>query len=136
MGVIIAGIFGAAVALGLADAVVTVLGAVFSRNTAIVARHLRVKNYTKALQKCTENANRFITAVRQDFETFKQVWTTCGNQIYLVDLMEDFDVRREKLIRQELDERVILWMVVGRTMSGVFFAAGRNRFANSSRKTQ
>ncbi len=117
-----AGIHGAVVALALVGAVVTVLGAVLSRNTAVVAQPLKVKDYTRALQDCEDNANRSMNTVRDDFETFRQIWTTCGNQIYLVDLMEDFDIRREKLIRQELDERVILWMVVGITMSGVFLA--------------
>jgi hypothetical protein len=36
--------------------------------------------------------------------------------------LKDFDIRREKLLRQELDERVILWMVVGITISGVILA--------------
>jgi hypothetical protein len=110
------------VALALVGAVVTVLGAALSRDTAVVTQPLNVKDYTRALQDCTDNANRSMNTVREDFDTFRQIWTTCGNQIYLVDLMEDFDIRREKLIRQELDERVILWMVVGITMSGVFLA--------------
>jgi len=33
--------------------------------------------------------------------------------------LHDFKIRREKFIRQELDERVTLWMVVAITMSGV-----------------
>jgi hypothetical protein len=54
---------------------------------------------------------------------YKDVWNICIHEIYSADSLVDFDIRREKLLRQELDERVLLWMVVIVTMSGVVLAA-------------
>jgi hypothetical protein len=122
-GVFIAGIFGATIALAMVAALVTALGGVILRHEAALAQPRVAKDYTRSLHECTGDAGRAIQSSQPDFQAFKQVWVTCANQIYLVDLMEDFDIRREKLIRQELDERVILWMVVGITMSGVLLAA-------------
>ena len=113
---------GAVLALALVGVLVLLAGGFMSHQQAPVGQPLRVKDYTKALQDCMENANRTVQPIRSDFPIFKEVWVTCANQIYFIDLMEDFDIRREKLIRQELDERVILWMVVAITMSGVFLA--------------
>jgi hypothetical protein len=119
VGAFTAGIFGGVLAVIVVGAVVFELASVASRNEATVQQASRVKDYTRALQDCAVDARQF---VQKDFSAFKQVWTACANQIYMVDLMEDFDIRREKLLRRELDERVILWMVVAITMSGVFLA--------------
>ena len=53
------------------------------------------------------------------FVEYEKVWALCGNEIYNTLYLHDFKIRREKFIRQELDERVTLWMVVAITMSGV-----------------
>jgi hypothetical protein len=53
---------------------------------------------------------------------YKDVWNVCVYAIYGVDSLIDFDIRRDKLLRQELDERVLLWMVVSVTISGVILA--------------
>ena len=93
-----------------------------SQSDTYAATPLVVKNYAKSIEDCQSAAVQEIRFVRFDYTAFQQVWFTCANQVYLVDLMEDFDIRREKLTRQELDERVVLWMVVAITISGVFLA--------------
>jgi hypothetical protein len=93
------------------------------RSTADVSQKMpHVKDYTRQMQDCSGEADRVVQSIRHDYQSYNQVWTTCANQVYFLDVMEDFDIRREKLLRQELDERVILWMVVAITVSGVALA--------------
>ncbi len=99
VGILTAGIFGAVLAVAVVVAVVSVLGSVISPHAASVAQLSRVKDYTKALQECMGSATRVTQPIREDLPAFKEIWITCANQIYLVDLMEDFDIRREKLLR-------------------------------------
>jgi hypothetical protein len=54
---------------------------------------------------------------------------SCYTQLFNLDYLLDFDIRREKFTRQELDERVILCMVVAITFSGVALA-GLQLFAS------
>jgi hypothetical protein len=54
-----------------------------------------------------------------DFDLYEKVWSLCGKEEYARLSLEDFTIRREKFIRQELDERVTLWMVVGITLAGI-----------------
>jgi hypothetical protein len=51
------------------------------------------------------------------------LYNLCNDQIYRDLQYNDFAVRREKFVRQELDERVNLWLVVIITISGVFLSA-------------
>jgi hypothetical protein len=53
-----------------------------------------------------------------DFDLYEKIWILCGKEAYARLSLEDFTIRREKFIRQELDERVTLWMVVGITLAG------------------
>ncbi len=54
---------------------------------------------------------------------FERVWRLCGNEAFNALYLEDFRIRKEKFVRQYLDERVTLWMVVAITLSGVLLAA-------------
>jgi hypothetical protein len=77
-------------------------------------------------------------------DSYEQIWRICGNQMYNQMLLNDFTIRREKFLQQELDERVNLWMVVAITISGVMLSgiqlmmsyrlasAGRSEFAKDS----
>jgi hypothetical protein len=46
----------------------------------------------------------------------------CYTQLYNQGTLNDFQVRRAKFVQQSYDERVLLWMVVIITISGVFLA--------------
>jgi hypothetical protein len=98
------------------------LNGLLTRSTSNISQLQHVKDYTRQMQDCSGDADRVVQSIRHDYESYHQVWVTCANQVYFLDVMEDFDIRREKLLRQELDERVILWMVVAITTSGVALA--------------
>jgi hypothetical protein len=51
------------------------------------------------------------------------LYNLCNDQIFRNYEYNDFAVRREKFVRQELDERVNLWLVVVITLSGVVLSA-------------
>jgi hypothetical protein len=50
------------------------------------------------------------------------LYNLCNDQIFRNYEYSDFAVRREKFVRQELDERVNLWLVVIITLSGVILS--------------
>jgi hypothetical protein len=54
------------------------------------------------MQDCSGEADRVVQSIRHDYQSYHQVWVTCANQVYFLDVMEDFDIRREKLLRQNL----------------------------------
>jgi hypothetical protein len=74
------------------------------------------------LNRCVTKTIEFIKPSAIDFDLYERAWKLCGNQIYNGLSVTDFNIRREKFIRQELDERVNLWMVVCITISGVLLA--------------
>ena len=54
---------------------------------------------------------------------YVSLYNLCNDQIFRTFQYNDFAVRREKFVRQELDERVNLWLVVIITISGVVLSA-------------
>jgi hypothetical protein len=73
-------------------------------------------------EQCITRTATFIKAAAPDFDSYQRIWQLCGNQVYNQLVLDDFTIRREKLIKQELDERVNLWMVVFITVSGVILS--------------
>jgi hypothetical protein len=59
---------------------------------------------------------------KMTFGLYEEIWRLCGNQLFNGLYLTDFGIRKEKFIRQELDERVNLWLVVAITLSGVLLA--------------
>ena len=51
------------------------------------------------------------------------LYNLCNDEIYRNYEYRDFGIRKEKFVRQELDERVNLWLVVIITVSGVLMSA-------------
>jgi hypothetical protein len=71
---------------------------------------------------CINGTFKTIGIRTPDAVAYASVWKLCGEQIYNIDALNDFTIRREKFTQQELDERVILFLVVAITLSGVFLA--------------
>jgi hypothetical protein len=74
------------------------------------------------LMTCIAKTVEFIKPPKVGFDLYEKAWRLCGNQIYNSMYFTDFSIRRNKLIQQEFDERVNLWMVVCITISGVLLA--------------
>jgi hypothetical protein len=84
--------------------------------------NFRTSDYFALMEACQTQVMNAVGARPANVQSFKDIWVLCGNQLYNLDYLQDFDIRREKLLRQELDERVVLWMVVTITFSGVALA--------------
>jgi hypothetical protein len=52
-----------------------------------------------------------------------EIYNLCNSQIYISYKYNDFGIRKEKFLRQELDERVNLWLIVIITISVVLMSA-------------
>jgi len=57
-----------------------------------------------------------------DIQTIKSVSELCANITYWDFLMRDFQARRAKFELQNADDRILLWMVVAITVSGVLLS--------------
>jgi hypothetical protein len=75
-----------------------------------------------ALYLCIDHTTQAIKPSALDYGLYERIWQLCGNQVYNQTYLADFTIRREQFIRQLLDERVTLWMVVSITVSGVVLA--------------
>jgi hypothetical protein len=75
------------------------------------------------VSSCINEVINSVHPSQVDISLYERVWALCTKTQVGRYALGDYIIRREKFIRQELDERVTLWMVVGITISGVIFAA-------------
>src|SRR5215831_4375595 len=80
-------------------------------------------DHQTAMLACLEKVIQKIAPNKISAGLYERFWRLCGNQIFNGLYLDDFKIRREKFLRQELDERVNLWLVVSITISGVVLAA-------------
>ena len=78
--------------------------------------------YQQQIDRCIDSSEKLVARAQPDVDYIGQLTALCGSTVFNIDSLVDFDIRREKFLRQELDERVILWMVVAITLSGVLLA--------------
>jgi hypothetical protein len=73
--------------------------------------------------QCITGTFATLNSQKIDPDLYERIWNLCGKEEYARLAFDDFSIRREKFIRQELDERVTLWMVVAITLSGIAMSA-------------
>ena len=71
---------------------------------------------------CRTNAIALIKPERIDVPFLVQISDFCYGQVRGEDLLGDFSIRKLSFIQQQSDTRVLLWMVVAITISGVLLA--------------
>jgi|GEM_PF-2148949 hypothetical protein len=74
------------------------------------------------MRDCVGDVMRRLAPLEINAGLYERVWRLCGNQIFNGLYLDDFLIRRQKFVQQELDERVNLWLVVAITLSGVTLA--------------
>lgn len=74
------------------------------------------------MHECMSDVIQRLSPSQMSAGFYERIWRLCGNQIFNGLYLDDFLIRRQKFIQQELDERVNLWLVVAITISGVLFA--------------
>ncbi len=96
------------------------------------------------LPKCVQDTIALVKPSPLDIETIDQISSLCYSQLHSQALLNDFQIRKQKFTTQDYEDRIILWMVVIITISGVVLAAvpliasyklastGRAEFAQTS----
>jgi hypothetical protein len=74
-------------------------------------------------QSCRSASIGLIKPERIDIGFLNQLTSFCYDQVRGDDLLQDFSVRKLDYMQQALDTKVILWMVVAITISGVLLAS-------------
>jgi hypothetical protein len=73
-------------------------------------------------QTCRAEIYRSLGLDKGDPDTWEQVSNICYMQVRGEALLADFNIRRSNLINQQAEGRIVLWMVVAITISGVLLA--------------
>ena len=95
----------------------------FIKNTAHGATIVAdISGHHAAMNECIKTTITTISPAKMTPGLYERLWRLCGNQIYNGLYLDDFVIRRDKLVQQGLDERVNLWLVVTITISGVFLS--------------
>jgi hypothetical protein len=76
----------------------------------------------RKLASCRTDSISLIKPDRIDLFLLSQLSDFCYNQVRGEDLLGDFHVRKLNFVQQESDSRILLWMVVAITISGVLLA--------------
>lgn len=75
-----------------------------------------------SLAECTSEKAKLIKPERIDVPFLTQLTESCYSASRNQGLLNDFQIRRVKFLHQHFADNVILWMVVGITLSGVLLA--------------
>jgi hypothetical protein len=109
-------------AIAAAGLAVVVWTTVFERRAQPASTVQASDADSAALYLCIDHTMQAIKPSDLDYASYERIWRLCGNQVYNQTYLADFTIRREQFVRQLLDERVTLWMVVSITVSGVVLA--------------
>jgi hypothetical protein len=113
-----------ALAVGLALGCAATVGVVkYGADGAENISTIESLNHDARMEECINRTIKIANPKSVNIGLFERAWRICGNQIFNGLYLEDFIVRRDKLLQQRLDDRVNLWLVVVITMSGVILAA-------------
>lgn len=82
-----------------------------------------LSNHHATMHSCIGDVAKSVASDKMNPGIYERIWRLCGNQIFNGLYLDDYLIRRQKLIQQGLDERVNLWLVVTITISGVLLAA-------------
>ena len=108
--------FIAILAVGVLIGCVLASTVLFFARPTIVADVNDTQDHDPRMAACIGKVIDVVKPPKLNVGLYERVWRICGNQIYNSLYLEDFNIRRQKVIRQELDERVNLFMVVTMTL--------------------
>jgi hypothetical protein len=79
--------------------------------------------YTKEISTCLDDTMKKIDVAKIDLVSLNDLGNFCAQHKYWQLLLTDFDYRRAKFFRQDYDDKIMLWLVVTITASGVALSA-------------
>jgi hypothetical protein len=111
------------VALGVALLIAIAFALLFAHGSSSkTAEEAVILDEAAKLNTCRTNSISLIKPERIDLFLLNQLSDFCYNQVRGEDLLGDFHVRKLNFVQQEYDSRILLWMVVVITVSGVLLA--------------
>lgn len=110
--------------LGTILAILLLAGvSLFLRTSSVnYAGETAVSDSAMRSEACRHISANLIKPERVDLTFLTQLSAFCYDQVRSEDLLQDFNMRKLAYVQQSSDTRVILWMVVAITISGVLFA--------------
>jgi hypothetical protein len=73
-------------------------------------------------QQCRNDIRNSVAADKLTLDILESISTICYTEVRGEAILTDFNIRRSTLIEQQTEGRIILWMVVAITLSGVALA--------------
>jgi hypothetical protein len=104
--------------------VVLILSLVFVATTIIPHRQPQIApiDILSRLKECRGEIHGSAAIDKVTPDIWDRISDICYNQVRGEAVLTDFSIRRSTLIEQQVEGRIILWMVVGITLSGVALA--------------
>jgi hypothetical protein len=104
--------------------VVLILSLVFVATTIIPHRQPQIPpiDILSRLKECRGEIHSGVAIDKVTPDVWDRISDICYNQVRGEAVLTDFSIRRSTLIEQQVEGRIILWMVVGITLSGVALA--------------
>lgn len=104
--------------------VVLILSLVFVATTMIPHRQPQIApiDILSRLKECRGEIHGSAAIDKVTPDIWDRISYICYNQVRGEAVLTDFSIRRSTLIEQQVEGRIILWMVVGITLSGVALA--------------
>jgi hypothetical protein len=87
------------------------------------SKDLEYVSSSSVVRDCISRFPQNYAGIEITIENLQTVLSHCYDVNYADRLLDDFSVRRLKLLRQDVADQVILWMVALITISGVMLAA-------------
>src|SRR5208282_2839875 len=78
---------------------------------------------TKRMTECRDRLQKLINPKEVDLQILGGIHGLCYAEVNEDDTLAEFGIRRSAFLNQQLQTPVMLWLVVGITVSGVFLAA-------------
>jgi hypothetical protein len=104
--------------------VVLILSLVFAATTIMPRRQPQIPpiDILSRSKECRGELHSSLAIDKVTPDTWDRISDICYNQVRGEAVLTDFSIRRSTLIEQQVEGRIILWMVVGITLSGVALA--------------
>jgi hypothetical protein len=71
---------------------------------------------------CMQTSIALLKVDKIDTDTLHKIDALCYDHVHWAGLLNDFSIRRSKVIQQNSEDIILLWMVVSITVSGVILA--------------
>jgi hypothetical protein len=88
----------------------------------LAATRAQAEAVVSPFDECVSQIRSKATMEKFDLDLLHRIDAVCYDHVYSLRLLDDFQIRRLKVVEQNTTDFVLLWMVVAITISGVILA--------------